>query len=77
MAHCITPKIPFSDRRTFTLGETAAMTGLCVATLYNEMQRGRLKTIKLAGRRLVTREAVDEYIAAAGRDTGQSDGASG
>jgi predicted DNA-binding transcriptional regulator AlpA len=54
MAHCAVPEIPFDYRRAFSLGEVAAMTGLSVPTLYNEMQRGRLKTIKLAGRRLVT-----------------------
>jgi hypothetical protein len=34
-----------------------------------------LETIKLAGRRLITREALDAYVAAAGRDIGHGDAA--
>ena len=41
MAHCAVPEIPFDYRRAFSLGEVAAMTGLSVPTLYNEMQRKR------------------------------------
>jgi excisionase family DNA binding protein len=75
MCHCAIPEIPLSQRRTFTMGEVAALLGMSVATLYAERARGRLRTIRLAGRRLITREALDAYVAAAGRDIGQSDGA--
>ncbi len=75
MAHCAVPGIPFNERRAYTMGEVAALLGMSVATLYAERARGRLQTIKLAGRRLVTREALAAYIAAAQRDTGQGDGA--
>jgi hypothetical protein len=68
MAHCEIPVVSLSERRAFTVGETSALVRLSIATLYNEMRRGRLKTIKLAGRRLVTRKALDAYIAAAGRE---------
>jgi excisionase family DNA binding protein len=60
----------------FSLGEVAAMLGMSVATLYAERARGHLETIRLAGRRLVTREALNAYIATANRETRRSDGAS-
>jgi hypothetical protein len=75
MAHCTIPDIPLNERRTYSMGETAALLGISVATAYLERARGRLQTIKLAGRRLVTREALDAYIAQAGRQPRQSDGA--
>ena len=75
MAHCIVPEIPLTDRLTYTMGEAAGLLGISVATAYDERARGRLQTIKLAGRRLVTREALAAYIAAAQRDTRQGNGA--
>jgi excisionase family DNA binding protein len=72
MAHCAVPEIPLSERRTFTMGEVAALLGMSVATLYAERARGRLRTIRLAGRRLITREALDAYVATARRDTSRS-----
>jgi excisionase family DNA binding protein len=62
MAHVLIPKIPLAERKTFTLGEVAGLTGLSVGTLYNLMSDGRLKTIKIAGRRLVAREALDALV---------------
>jgi excisionase family DNA binding protein len=64
MAHVSIPEIPLADRKTFTLGEAAGLRGLCVSTLYNLMGHGRLQTIKIGGRRLVTREALDALIGA-------------
>lgn len=57
------------------MGEVAALLGMSVATLYAERARGRLRTIRLAGRRLIEREALEAYIATARRDIGQGDGA--
>jgi excisionase family DNA binding protein len=73
MAHCAVPELPLSERRTFTMGEVAALLGMSVATLYAERARGRLRTIRLAGRRLITREALDAYVATARRDSARSD----
>jgi excisionase family DNA binding protein len=67
MVHCSTPTIKLSERRAFTMGEAAALLGLSVSTLYAERARGRLETSKLAGRRLITREQLDAYLAAASR----------
>jgi excisionase family DNA binding protein len=76
MAHCKRPNLPFTERMAYTLGEVAAMLGMSVATLYAERARGRLQTIRLAGRRLVTRAALDAYIATATGDPRECDGAS-
>jgi excisionase family DNA binding protein len=68
MVHCTTPTVSLSERRAYTMGEAAALLGLSVSTLYAERARGRLETIKLAGRRLITREQLDTYIAASRHD---------
>ena len=62
MSHCAVPRISFRDRRTFSLGEVSALTGLCVATLYSLISRGQLKSIKVGGRRLVTTEALNQLL---------------
>jgi excisionase family DNA binding protein len=61
-ALCAIPEIPLRDRRTFSLGEVSALTGLCVATLYSLISRGQLKSIKVGGRRLVTTEALNQLL---------------
>jgi len=66
MAHVSIPEIPLAERKTFSLGEAAGLTGLCVSTLYNLMGDGRLQTIKVGG--LVTREALDALLGASGAD---------
>jgi excisionase family DNA binding protein len=68
MAHISIPEIPLAERKTFSLGEAAGLTGLCVSTLYNLMGNGRLQTIKVGGRRLVTREALDALLGVSGAD---------
>jgi hypothetical protein len=73
MAHCKRPALPFDERVAFSLGEVAAMLGMSVATLYAERARGRLLTIRLAGRRLVTRDQLRQYLAMANRDIGSGD----
>jgi excisionase family DNA binding protein len=62
------PETPLAERKTFSLGEVAELTGLCVSTLYNFMGNGRLQTIKVGGRRLVTRKALDALLRASGTD---------
>ena len=63
MPHCEIPTIPLSEQRAFTIGETAASVRLSIATLYNEIKRGHLHSIKVGGCRLVTREALDQFLA--------------
>ena len=68
MSHCSVPTIALRERETLTMGEAAALLGVSVSTLYAERDRGRLATIRLAGRRLITRSQLDAYITAAGHD---------
>jgi excisionase family DNA binding protein len=74
MAHVSIPEIPWAERKAFSLGEAARLTGLCVSTLYNLMGNGRLHTIKVGGRRLVTREALDALLGASGTDVTPTEG---
>lgn len=62
MAHCCKPQIPLTERCTLTMGEVAALTGLSVATLYALRARGALRSVKIGGRRLVPRDALDELL---------------
>ena len=66
MAPVSIPEIRLAERKAFSLGEAARLAGLCVSTLYNLMGNGRLQTIKVGGRRLVTREALDALLGASG-----------
>lgn len=52
------------ERLTLSMKELAHMLGVSPAFLYNEINRGKLKTIKFGKRRLILREDVDAYIAA-------------
>ena len=63
MSHVAVPDIPLAERRAFTVGEAAALAGLSVSYLYVLMSRGLLRTVKIGGRRIVTREALDELLA--------------
>jgi hypothetical protein len=61
--HAKKAKIRFKDRRAYSLAEVAGLTGLAISTLYKLMASGRLKTTKIAGRRVVTAEAFEELLA--------------
>lgn len=53
-----------SDRGAFTIKEVAAYLGIGRATLYREIDRGRLRTAKVGGRRLIFRHQLDGYLKA-------------
>jgi hypothetical protein len=63
MPHAKKAKVRFKDRRAYSLAEVAGLTGLAISTLYKLMASGRLKTKKIAGRRIVTAEAFEELLA--------------
>ena len=62
MPHAQMVEIPLGERRAYSLAEVAGLTGVAISTLYKLMHAGRLKTIKIAGRRLVTDQALDEFL---------------
>jgi excisionase family DNA binding protein len=62
MPHCAVPEIRLSDRACFSVSEVAAIAGLSVSFVYVLMERGILRSVKLGGRRLVPREALEELL---------------
>jgi predicted DNA-binding transcriptional regulator AlpA len=62
MPHARVRKIPRKDRRAFSFAEVSAMTGFAISSLYKWMAEGRLKTRKVAGRRIMTPENLDELL---------------
>ncbi len=63
MPHARKVDVPIKDRRAYSFAEVAGMTGFAISTLYKLMASGRLKTKKIAGRRIVTSEALEELLA--------------
>lgn len=62
MPHARRFDVPIRKRRAYSLAEVAGLTGFAMSTLYKLIQSGRLKSIKIAGRRLVTSRALDELL---------------
>ena len=49
----------------------AAQAGVCVATIYNEMKRGRLKGRKVGARTIIPDDDWNEYLERSNRQTVQ------
>jgi hypothetical protein len=62
MAHCHVPDIPLSERLGYDTGETAALIGVSVSHVYVLIERGDLQTVKVAGRRIVPRWAIEALL---------------
>ena len=56
-AQLVTPPL---ERQTYTIEEAAKILGICRAVAY---RRGVLPTVKIAGRRLVPKVALDRMLA--------------
>lgn len=52
----IAPNMPGDDRLAYSPDEAARLAGVSRAFLYLEMQRAKLRTVKIGRRRLVRRE---------------------
>ena len=52
-------------RRVFTVTDTARMLSISRSTVYNLIKSNSLKTIKLGSRRLITRDFIEDLLAAA------------
>jgi hypothetical protein len=68
MPHAKKAKVRFRDRRAYSLAEVAGLTGFAISTLYKLIASGRLKTQKIAGRRIVTDEALDNLLGESGSE---------
>jgi excisionase family DNA binding protein len=62
MPHCTVPDVALNERACLSVGEAAALAGLSVSFLYILMERGTLRSVKVGGRRLVPREALQELL---------------
>jgi excisionase family DNA binding protein len=62
MPHCTVPEVSLADRACFSVGEAAALAGLSVSFLYVLLQCGALRSVKVRGRRLIPREALDDLL---------------
>ena len=58
-----TEDISTTEKRAFHIKEAAMTYGLSRSTLYKQMKAGRLRTVKIGGRRLIPRDALEALIA--------------
>jgi excisionase family DNA binding protein len=63
MPHARVVHIPLSDRAAFSLAEVSGLTGLSISGLYLLINRGKLRSARVGGRRLIPREALQELLA--------------
>jgi excisionase family DNA binding protein len=56
-----------NDKRALRINEAAALYGLSRSSLYVLMARGSLRSVKLGGRRLIPRDAIESLIAGASK----------
>jgi excisionase family DNA binding protein len=52
------------DKLTFQMKEAAVACGISKAQLYEEIRDGRLKSVKVAGRRLILRDDLEAFLRA-------------
>ena len=57
-----TQPIPTSEKRALHVNEAATIYGISRSTIYLLMSEGKLRTVKLAGRRLVPRDAIEALL---------------
>ena len=62
MPHARVTDVPIQDRVAYSLAEVAALTGLSISGLYLLINRGQLQSVRVGGRRLVRREALEELL---------------
>lgn len=68
------PDVPLSERVTLTVLECAALLGIGERVVWELVGRGDLFSVKVKGRRLVPRSALDAYISALITGTGTGKG---
>jgi excisionase family DNA binding protein len=62
MPHARIAHVPLSDRAAFSLAEVSGLTGLSISGLYLLLNRGKLRSARIGGRRLVPRDALEELL---------------
>ncbi len=59
--------VPTENKITLRLAEAQAVSGLSRSTLYELIKSGRLRAVKVAGRRLIPRDALEAFLLGNGR----------
>ena len=62
------------EKRVFSIEESMEISGLGRDTLYGEINRGNLKTLKIGRRRLIRAEALEAWLEAHEQKTTQAMG---
>ena len=60
----LTQTNPISEKRALQVKEAAAQYGISRSTIYKLMADGTLQTVKLGGRRLIPRDAMEALLKA-------------
>ena len=68
MPHVVSTTPP-AEKRAYRINEAVAAYRLSRSTLYKLMSDGKLRTVKVAGRRLIPRDAMEALIAGAPNDS--------
>jgi excisionase family DNA binding protein len=71
MPHARVAHVPISDRTAFSLAEVSGLTGLSISGLYLLINRGELRSVRVGGRRLVRRDALEELLNSYSSKTGR------
>ncbi|MFC5723515.1 helix-turn-helix domain-containing protein [Streptomyces gamaensis] len=56
------PMAPVAPRRLLRVKDAAEVLGFKRSTAFEEIRRGRLRSVKVGGLRLIPTEYIDEYI---------------
>lgn len=50
------------NKLSMSVKDASDLLGVSRTTLYNEIKEGRIKTFRIAGRRLISRNALQDYL---------------
>ena len=56
------PNFAMKERAAYSIRDLMAMTGLSETSVYRQIKAGKLKTIKIGGRTLVTAAALNAWL---------------
>jgi excisionase family DNA binding protein len=56
------PDIRIEDKLALRINEVCVATGICRTSVYELINEGKLRSVKVAGRRLVLRESLEQLL---------------
>jgi len=56
------PNIPTQEKITLRVNEATAVSGLSRSTIYELLKAGKLRAVKIGGRRLILRESLQSLL---------------